>query len=82
MAPARVGDLLPGDLVTSGTESAVFVGSCRHPLWPLLRLVIWRLGDGGWSHDALGMVQEVGEVSPATEAERTERLRAALIGGG
>jgi len=78
---ARVADLIPGDLVTQGNMSAVFIVTCRHPLWPTLQLVIWRLDNDEWSHDALSILQEVGEIISSTKSEREARLRAALVGG-
>jgi len=77
---AIVADLMPGDLVTLGPGSGVFVTSCRHPLYPMLQLVIWRLPDRSWSLDALHMQQHVGDLSPASSAERVTRLRDALAG--
>lgn len=89
-AGTTVLELQPGDLVTlpspNGYVSSTFVAQTAHPIWPHLRLVIWRtdpkLGlPGDWSHDALDPHQVVGTVTPATSAERAERLRAALLGG-
>lgn len=79
-------DLQPGDLVNHGAHSATFVAQTSHPIWPHLRLVIWRVPEslglpGNWSHDALDRRQVVGTVRPATHFERQERLRAALLGG-
>lgn len=76
---ATVAELLPGDLVSQGGMSAVFITHCQHPIWPDLRLVIWRLDDGGWSHDALRHDQEVGVVQPGSQAELAARLREALL---
>lgn len=75
-----VRDLQPGDVVVHGGESATFVAQTEHPIWPHLRLVIWRLRDGSWSHDALASGQEIGVALPATAAERRTSLRAALLG--
>jgi hypothetical protein len=81
---ATVMELLPGDEVSvvapEGAKTAVFVAETAHPLWPSLRLVVWRLDSGEWSHDALSALQEVGTVRPSSSAERVERLRAALLG--
>lgn len=74
----RVADLQPGDLVTQGGESAVFIVSTQHHAYRALRLVIWRLDDGTISADALAYIQEVGEVTTATPRERYDRLMAAL----
>lgn len=80
---SAVGDLLPGDLVTlSVTDlSAVFIARTEHPLWPHLQLVIWKMSDGSWSHDALFAQQEIGTIAPSTSDERKARLRRALWGG-
>lgn len=89
-AGATVMDLQPGDLVTlpgpHGLISSTFVAQTAHPIWPHLRLVVWRTDPelrlpGDWSHDALDPRQVVGTVTPSTSAERAERLRAALLGG-
>lgn len=77
-----VWQLVPGDQVEDrrGGPPPTFVQRAQHPLWPGLQLVIWRMPDGSWSHDALDGRQEVGQAVPATEAERTQRLREALLG--
>ena len=77
---ATVAELEPGDVVSQGTESALFVTQTVHPIFPRLRLVIWQLGGGGWSFDALDARQEVGDVLPADVEQRQGRLRAALLG--
>jgi hypothetical protein len=76
-----VNELLPGDEVTQAGMTAVFITETSHPLYTSLRLVIWRLADGSWSHDALDARQEVGEVTPSSHTERVHRLRVALTGG-
>jgi hypothetical protein len=78
--PARVRDLMPGDLVTLGAEQATFIARVPHPLWPMLQLCIWRLA-GDWSFDALREDQEIGTVSASSKAQRAQRLRAALAAG-
>jgi hypothetical protein len=78
---ATVSALFPGDLVTLGEASAVFITRTAHPDYPTLMLVVWRLGPelgGDWSFDALLPYQEVGDVTPSTIRERTDRLRTAL----
>jgi hypothetical protein len=77
-----VAELIPGDLVTQAGTSAIFIARSTHPLWPNLQLVVWRLDDGSWSHDALDARQDVGDVEPAGDESRTARLRAALLGEG
>lgn len=80
MAQSRVCDLVPGDLVAIPTgDSAVYVAQTPHPLWPGLHLVIWRMPDGTWSHDALDARQVVGQVQESTLVERIGRLRWALL---
>ena len=74
----QVQHLLPGDLVTQGEMSAVYVTQAEHPLFPGLRLVVWRLDGGGWSHDALRPDQDVGEAAVTVPAQRAVRLRRAL----
>ena len=76
---ARVRELTPGDLVLLGGRAATFVAETAHPLWPKLRLVVWRLRGGEWSHDALGLDQEVGDVEPGGAEDRERRLREALL---
>lgn len=76
---AKVSDLKPGDLVSSGDTTALYVTRCWHPLYPRLAMVIWRLGDR-WSFDALELRQEVGDVVSSTAGEREQRLRAVLLG--
>lgn len=77
---ATVADLVPGDLVRNAGMEAVYIEQAPHPLFPGLRLVIWRLGDG-WSFDALSSRQEVGEVWMASDfTARHARLRQVLLG--
>lgn len=79
---AAVAELLPGDLVTTGAGPAVFLTRVVHPLWPTLMLVVWHLGDGSWSFDALDLRQDVGEVTPSTQRDRRHRLAELLTGEG
>lgn len=72
---AVVQDLLPGNTVRMGEQSAIFVGRSDHPKYPNLQLVIWKLDDGAWSLDALFDTQEVGEVEDETDEERWEAIR-------
>jgi len=77
----RIADLRTGDLVKlPGAGSALFITDLEHPLYPMLRLVIWRTPDGVTFMDALSARQDLGEVAPSTLAERQARLRAALNG--
>jgi hypothetical protein len=75
-----VAELLPGDVVHIDTASATFIAETQHPLWPHLRLVIWRMADGGWSHDALDIRQDVGQAVPADLFARKAALTHALLG--
>lgn len=72
---SHVWNLTPGDVVNGHT----FVQRAPHPLYRTLQLVIWRMADGSWSHDALDQLQYVGDAEPASGDERRERLRAALL---
>jgi hypothetical protein len=60
----RVIDLIPGVKIldTFTGKSHTYVAQCRHPLYRGLQLVVWRMADGSWSHDALSCVQDVGDV--------------------
>ena len=78
---SRVSELQPGDEVHNFGEYAVFVQRCQHPIWPSMQLVIWKMPDGTWSHDALDAWQEVGTPVESTVEDRMTRLRAALLGG-
>ncbi len=78
---STVAELRPGDLVSNGGMSAVFVARAQHPLFAGFQLVIWRLlgGPEKWSHDALYLSQDVGEVQPGGADERVRRLRESLL---
>ena len=79
---STVADLTPGDVVVlDGGDSATFVARTRHPLYPHLELVVWRLADGSWSHDALHISQYVGKVQPADIFARKAQLQRVLLGG-
>lgn len=75
-----VAQLRPGDYVTIDDTSATYITQTQHPMWPNLQLVIWRMGDGSWSHDALSPQQDVGEAVVSTEAVRLQRLRSLFLG--
>jgi len=76
----RLADLEPGDIVSlpGSPATGVFVARAKHPLWPALDLVVWRLSDGTWSHDALDPLQDVGQAQPSTPERRQQVLRDAL----
>lgn len=77
----RVHQLTPGDVVAAGPFTrGCFVAQTPHPIWPDLQLVVWRMADGNWSHDALDARQDVGAAEPTTPDLRARRLRAALVG--
>lgn len=76
-----VAELAPGDRVTLGGMSATYVQQAPHPLWPHLRLVLWHMDDGSWSHDALAAAQEVGDLVPSGYESRMARLSAVFLGG-
>jgi hypothetical protein len=79
-----VRELIPGDTVVGPLPgmAATFVAETEHPLFPGTQLVIWRMADGTWSHDALHASQEVGTTEPADAASRQAALRRALLGSG
>jgi hypothetical protein len=77
---ATVSSLLPGDHVDLMGTGAIYVAQTDHPLYPGLRLVVWKLDSGEWSHDALSAAQYVGEID--VHADRAANLRAALTPGG
>lgn len=79
LTDVRVVDLRPGDVVRlSGGPSGIFISSVRHPVHPTLQLVVWRLEDGTWSHDALDARQVVGDRDDVDDDERGRRLRASF----
>jgi hypothetical protein len=78
MRLVTVNKLRPGDLVTMGYRSAVFIARDDHPGYPGFQLVIWRLDDGTISADALLAHQEVGKVDECTSEVRIERLLGAI----
>lgn len=75
-----ISELLPGDVVAIDTASATFIAHTQHPLWPHLQLVVWRMADDTWSHDALDIRQDVGQVQPADIFSRKAQLQRALLG--
>lgn len=74
----KVSELTPGDTIKAFAGlQATYVAQTEHPIWPWLRLVVWRMPDGSWSHDALSPQQDVGEPQPS---DREANLKAALLG--
>jgi hypothetical protein len=76
----KVEELVPGMKVDLAGNQATFVARATHPLWPSLQLVVWRMRDGDWFHDALDLWQDVGTTAPSTASERETNLREALLG--
>lgn len=80
----RIMDLQPGDVfrmpdlgLGDGQKEGIFVGRLDHPLYGNLQLVLWRMADGTWHHDALSAFQELdhmGEVLEVTPKERRENV--------
>lgn len=74
----KVIDLMPGIKILDPVRgSHTYVAQCPHPLYKRLQLVIWRLADGTWSHDALSPVQDVGDPD-LTQTEYEQNLREAF----
>jgi hypothetical protein len=73
-------DLQPGQRIHVGGMSAIFVARTRHPIWPTMQLVVWKMDDGTWSHDALSMTQDVGQPDPWTVESLLGNLKEALLG--
>lgn len=79
----KVRDLVPGDRVNAQYARVTFIAATEHPLWPHLRLVVWKTDDGRALMDALDADQELHDrigVIESTDEEREARLRAALLG--
>jgi hypothetical protein len=71
--------LQPGDVVIHSSltdERGCYIQQAIHPVWPHLRLVIWRMEDGAIYLDALDSRQVVGVV-----VEKVD-VRGALLGDG
>lgn len=78
----RVRELLPGDTYTTelpGEPRACFIAQTDHPVFPGLRLVIWRMTGGRWSHDALHAEQSI-YMGTLVERGGRDRARDALFG--
>ncbi len=57
------GDVAEGLFVLEGRKGlALFIARADHPVYRGLQLVIWRMGTGRWSHDALDPRQDVGTI--------------------
>lgn len=80
----KIRDLRPGDRLDGSPtgESATLISwSVPHPVYPGLALVVWRMGDGRLSLDALDPEQHDvtgSRVVAQSEDERLESLRRAL----
>jgi hypothetical protein len=81
---SRVIDLIPGDVVENDDpqgRKGTFIAQAQHPIWPSLRLVLWKMSDGTWSFDALDYYQEIGVVTSFDDDDwRQFELRKALLG--
>lgn len=75
----RVDELAPGDVIEMVGRRACYIAQTEHPLWPHLRFVVWRMGDGWWSHDALSASQDVGRAVVVMGVPQSEILRSALL---
>jgi len=76
MIPLR--NLVPGDEVEAFGVTSVFIGIITlHPIWPSLSLVVWRMGDGSYSLDALYIGTELPGTVDTTN--RLANLRRALL---
>lgn len=77
----RVIDLTPGIRILEphNAISHTFVAQTSHPLYPGLQLVIWRMENREWSHDALSPLQDVGDPDPG-HADFQMNLRHAFHG--
>lgn len=78
-----VRQLVAGDKVNLGEDSAIFIVQAPHAKYPGLQLVVWRLLDrsgkpASYSFDALLPDQEIGELVPATEIERAFSYQRAI----
>lgn len=74
-----VSELVAGDRIEVAGTDAIFIAQTQHPIWPSLRLVIWRLRSGELSLDALDPRQYVGDVVPVPGG-RAEAIRFAVLG--
>lgn len=79
---ATVRELRFGDVVVleGMPVNGMHITNTDHPVYPGLRLVVWKLSNDAWSFDALHPDQWVGDVEPSTPKERMDRARQALEG--
>lgn len=80
----RVRDLVPGDRVKAQYAEVTFIVATAHPLWPHLKLVIWKTDDDKTLMDALDADQVLHDridTIESTPEEREARLRHALLPG-
>jgi ABC-type tungstate transport system permease subunit len=76
---AKLYELLAGDTVKLGDETATFIARSRHPKFHNLELVIWKLHrDNSWSLDALRWYQEIGEVITSSPESKWREVRKAF----
>jgi hypothetical protein len=78
----RVLHLVPGMEIPSPLPgpNPIFIARCSHPFYEGFQLVIWRLGDGTISLDALSVMQDVGIPVESTYGDRRANLKKALHG--
>lgn len=76
-----VAELIPGNIIDVGDKRGTFIAHTKHPIWPSLQLVIWKMSDDTWSFDALSLNQDVGHLSPTSNKPKHNqaRLRRALL---
>lgn len=62
---------------------SVFVGRLDHPLYPTMRMIIWRHDDTKqpWSHAAADPHQDVGTPIDQPPVDRRRNLTWAILGG-
>lgn len=80
----RIDDLVPGMMLKDVEGNRhTFVGRLPdHPLYPGLRLVVWRRSTGEWFHDALSgdmAVMVVGTIEPHDPEILRSNLERALL---
>lgn len=78
----KIRDLTPGAIIHQPGPSglrATFVAAIEHPLFDGLAMVIWKMEDGEWMHDALSWAQDIGEPEPQSIEVYKYNLRCALL---
>lgn len=80
----KIDDLVPGMVITDvNGEKHTFVALVpSHPLYPQLRMVIWRQDNGEWFHDALSGMMDVsimGDIELADPSILQANLKRSLL---